>query len=207
MFSFNSWTRFLSIASICGAGLCIPAQWKNMPLHLGCNFHAGSGLGRFNAGKWPLQNGKRLTWCIFFHFCIKKLPIFLQNIQSRDGGTRVTPQWRGRPEAVLLKKGPSRSWRRKLRASAGALNRVFWAAQWYVGLIPFWIEGFGWFWYLVIAVNRVIHGDSRIPRKFLGSMSPNLDGCPPKKLAVWCDSWFVWDSLHFHGYCWENFSL
>ena len=57
----------------------------------------------------------------------------------------------------------------------------------------------GWgFWYLVIAVS--IGWFNAIPRGFLGGMSP-------KKLAVWCDSSFVWDSLHFHGYCWENFSL
>ena len=61
------------------------------------------------------------------------------------------------------------------------------------------------FWYVVIAVS--IGWFMVIPRRFLGSMSPNLDGCPPKKLAVWCDSWFVWDSSHFHGYCWECFSL
>ena len=124
----------------------------------------------------------------FFHFCIKKLPIFLQNIQSSDGATRATPQWSGRPEAVLLTKDPSRSWRRKLRASAGALNGVF-------GQHNDTLHGFLFELRVLVPCNcrkhRVIHGYSQ---KVLGSMSPNLDGCPPKKLAVWCDSWSLWDS-------------
>ena len=125
----------------------------------------------------PLHNGKRLTWCIFFHFCLKKLGIFLQNIQSRDGATRATLQWRGRPEAVLLKKGPSRSWRRTLRASAGALKGVFWAAQWYVALILFELR-------VLVPCNcrqhRVVHSDSqKVPRRYItqfGWMSPKKVG-------------------------------
>ena len=34
-----------------------------------------------------------------------------------------------------------------------------------------------------------------IPRRFLGGMSPNLDGCPQQKLlAVWCDYCYLRDS-------------
>ena len=47
LFSFSSWTRFACIGSVCESGVCIPAQWKNMPLHLGCNVLAGSSLGCF----------------------------------------------------------------------------------------------------------------------------------------------------------------
>ena len=128
-FFFNSWTRFACIASFCELGLCIPAQRKNMPLHLGCSVLAGSGFGCFNEGKRPVQNGKRLTWWISLH-CLNcscqrgtgLVAIFLKNTQLPEGATRVTPQCRGTPEAFILKKDPSRSWRRKLRASAEVLN-------------------------------------------------------------------------------------
>ena len=123
---------------------------------------------------------------IFALFVSKRalVAIFLKNTQLPEGATRVTPQWRGTPEAFTLKKDRSRSWRRKLRASAEVLNGFFWAAQWNVS-----VEGFG---YLVIAVSRVTHGDSqKVPRRYvtqLGWMSP------AKKLAVWCDYCYLWDS-------------
>ena len=115
-----------------------------MPLHLGCSVLEGSGFGCSNEGKRPVQNGKRLTWWISLH-CLNCLcqrgtglvAIFLKNTQLPEGATWVTPQWRRRPEAFIPKEDRSRSWRRKLRASAEVLNGVFWAAQWYAALFPY----------------------------------------------------------------------
>ncbi len=150
LFSFNSWTRF---ACICKWGNCIPDQRKNMPLHLGCNVLAGSVFGNFTgaSSQCRMERGWRAVLHIFSLFCVKKVqqPFWktLNRHQLPDGAARVTPQWRGRLEAVLPKEDPSRSWRRKLRALAEALNGVFGAAQWYVALIPYW-----GFWHTVIVV-------------------------------------------------------
>ena len=98
---------------------------------------------------------------IYIFFCIvlvKEVATFLKNTQLPEGAIRVTPQWRGRPEAFILKKDRSRSWRRKLRASAEVLNEVFWAAQWYAALFPYELM-------VLVPCNcrkhRVIHVDSQ----------------------------------------------
>ena len=114
------------------------------------------------------------------YFCIvlvKKVTTFLKNTQFPDDATRVTPQ------AFILKKDRSRSWRRKLRASE-VLNGVFWATPWYPG-----VEGFGT---CNCCKYRVIHSEM-----FLGAWEVyliQLGWMSPKKLAVWCDWCSLWDS-------------